>query len=343
MIKSRREAIRIALGGILLVAASMPAAARDKVVIYTGLTEPQFNSAVNAEFTRQTGIDVEMLIIPAAGAQVARIRAEKSRPRADVVVSQTIPFMQSMAKDDLLVSYKAKAETPEYVGKGYADPDGFWHGWYYLTPAIFWNTKRFASDPALAGVKPPATWDDLLNPAFKGQVAMPSPQTTAIGYVLLATQMFRLGEDKAWEYERKLNANISQWTASPQLMVTLVEQGEATVGAGWVSDVLNSKVGHGQAIDLVLPPQDAVIVHTAGIVKGGPNPDGARKFIDFLQSDAAQAANAKYGYRPALSPAVPPPEGMPPLTAQSAINYDTEWATKNYERLPKQWARETGQ
>ena len=227
--------------------------------------------------------------------------------------------------------------------KGYADPDGFWHGWYYLTPAIFWNTKRFASDPALADVKPPATWDDLLNPVFKGQVAMPNPQTTAIGYVLLATQMFRLGEDKAWDYERKLNANISQWTASPQLMVTLVEQGEATVGAGWISDVLNSKVGHGQAIDFALPSQDAVIVHTAGLIKGGPNPDSARKFIDFLQSDAAQAINAKYGHRPALSPAVPPPEGIPPLSALNTVNYDTGWATQNYDRLPKQWARETGQ
>lgn len=342
MIRSRRNALKLAVGGALL-SASRPAAARDKVVLYTGLTEPAFNSAIQAEFTRQTGIDVEMLVIPAAGAQVARIRAEKSRPRADVLVSQTIPFMQSLANDDLLLPYKSKAETSDYIGKGYADPAGFWHGWYYLTPVIFWNAKRFASDAALAGVKPPATWDDLLNPAFKGQVALPSPQTTAIGYVLLAMQMFRLGEDKAWDYERKLNANISQWTASPQLMVTLVEQGEAVVGAGWVSDVLNSKVGHGQAIDLVLPPQDAVIVHSAGIVKNGPNPDGARRFIEFLQSDFAQAANAKYGYRPALNPAVPGPEGMPRMTASGTISYDTEWATKNYDRLPKQWARETGQ
>lgn len=183
----------------------------------------------------------------------------------------------------------------------------------------------------------------MLNPAFKGKVALPSPQTTAIGYVLLATQVFRLGEQKAWDYERKLNGNIAQWTASPQLMVTLVEQGEAAVGAGWSSDVLNSKVAHGQALDFVLPPQDAVIVHTAGIIRGGPNPESARKYIDFLQTDFAQAANAKYGFRAGLDPDVAPPEGAPPLTAIDAVKYDTDWATANYDRLPKQWAHELGQ
>jgi iron(III) transport system substrate-binding protein len=343
VIKSRRNALKLGLGGTLLVASGRPAFAREKVVIYTGLSEADFNKTVHDEFTRQTGIDVEMLVIPAAGAQVARIRAEKARPRADVVVSQTIPFMQSMVKDGLLLPYKAKAETPEYLQKGYADPDGFWHGWFALTPALFWNTRRFEADPVLQGVKPPATWDDLLNPAFKGKVALPSPQTTAIGYVLLATQVFRLGEQNAWEYERKLNANISQWTASPQLMVTLVEQGEAAVGAGWSSDVLNSKVAHGQALNFVLPPQDAVIVHTAGIIKGGPNPDGAGKYIDFLQTDFAQAANAKMGFRAGLNPDVPPPQGAPPLTSLDTVKYDTDWATANYDRLPKQWARELGQ
>jgi hypothetical protein len=68
VIKSRRDALKLALGGTLLVASGRPAFAREKVVIYTGLSEADFKT-VHDKLTRQTGIDVEMLVIPACAAE----------------------------------------------------------------------------------------------------------------------------------------------------------------------------------------------------------------------------------------------------------------------------------
>lgn len=125
----------------------------------------------------------------------------------------------------------------------------------------------------------------------RARLSLRNPQSKAIGYVLLATQMFRLGEQHSWAFECKLNANTAHWTASPKLVVTLVELGEAAVGAARLSDVLYATLGRKQLTDLVVPRRTAVIVHAAGIISGGPNPDGARRYIDFLPSDFAQAAN----------------------------------------------------
>ena len=332
---------RTVAGALLFLAAGAPALARDKIVVYAGIYEEAFVNAIKVEFSRQTDIDVEMLIIPANGTLIARVRTEKDRPRADVIADTTIDFLQSLAKDGLILPYNAKAETPEFVQRGYADPKGYWHGWFAMIPMIFWNKERFNADPSLKGVQPPTSWEDLINPVFKGKVIVPNPQTTAMGSVMLMTQIFRLGEENAWGYARKLNSNVAQYTSSASLPVTLVERGEGTIGVGWSSDVLGATLGRKQPIGLAVPQDNAVSVWVAGIVKGGPNPEGARKFIDFLQSDSVQEAATKLGYRLPISPTVAPPEGVPPLSSIKAVKYDLDWAAQNVDRIRKQWAKET--
>lgn len=328
-------------GTLMVLAAGVPAWAKDKIVVYTGINEEAFTSAIKQEFTRETGIDVEMLVIPANGTLIARVETEKNRPRADVIMDTTVDFLQKLKSEGLIEPYKAKAETPQFVQRGYADKDGYMHGWFAIVPTIFWNKEQYASDPSLKGVPPPTSWQDLLNPAFKGKVIVPNPQTTAMGAVLYTTQIFRLGEAKAWEYTRKLNKNIAQYTASASLPVALVERGEGTIGVAWSADVLAATIGHGQKLGVAIPQDNAVSVWVAGIVKGGPNSAGARKFIDFLQSNYVQQELPKLGYRLPVSSNVPPLEGMPSLSSIKAVKYDLGWAAKNVDRIRKQWAKVT--
>ena len=340
-----RRQVAIFAGLSLLAGATVvsPAAAADKIVVYTVIPEAEVNRQINEEFTKRTGIEVELLNIPAVGTVASRIRTEKARPRADVFAAAPIDFHQALAKDGLLESYRPAAETADWIKKGYADPDGFWHGWYGMTTAIFWNRPRFEKDIAPKGMSTPKTWDDLLNPALKGQLVLSNPQTSAIGFVLLATQIFRLGEEKAWKFTEALNANVKQYTPSAPMTVTLVEQGEAAVGAFWLADVLNAKINRKQPIDFVVPQDNVVNIWAASIVKGGPNTEGAKKYIDFLLTDYPQAINAKFGFRNPLNPSVKPPEGAPPLGEIKTVDYRNDWATENMDRIRKQWARISGQ
>ncbi|TDY16824.1 iron(III) transport system substrate-binding protein [Paraburkholderia sp. BL6665CI2N2] len=332
---------RTVASALMMLAAGAPAWAKDRVVVYTGINEERLTSAIKQEFTRQTGIDVDMLIIPANGTMVARVETEKNRPRADVIMDTTVDFMQKLKSEGLIEPYKAKAETLQFVQRGYADNAGYMHGWFAIVPTIFWNKEQFASDSSLKGVQPPSSWQGLLNPAFKGKVIVPNPQTTAMGAVMYITQIFRLGEANAWDYTRKLNNNIAQYTASASLPVTLVERGEGTIGVGWSADVLAATIGRGQKLGFAIPQDNAVSVWVAGIVKGGPNPDAARKFIDFLQSDYVQQAAPMLGYRLPVSSSVPPLEGMPSLSSIKTVKYDLDWAAQNMDRIRKQWAKET--
>ena len=310
--------------------------AAEKVVVYTVIPEQEINKAIAAEFTKRTGIEVEILNVPAAGTLAARIRGEKAKPRADIFADAPIEFHEGLAKDGLLQPYKSPLETPETFAKGYSDPNGVWHGWYALTTAIFWNRDRIGS------AKVPKTWDEMTDPSLKGMIAMSNPQTSAIGYVLLAAQVFRLGEDKAWDYTRRLNPNVKQYTPSAPMTVTLVEQGEAPIGAFWLSNVLYSKNVRRQPIDYVIPDDNLVNVWAASIVKDGPNPEGAKKYIDFLLSEYPQDVNARLGFRNPTNPKVTPPDGAPALSSVKTVRYDVDWATQNADRLRKRWANETG-
>jgi iron(III) transport system substrate-binding protein len=327
------------LGAIVLGLSLVSARAAEKIVVYTVLPEVEVNRQINDEFTRRTGIDVEMLSIPAVGTVASRIRSEKAKPRADVFAAATVDFQEALAKEGLLLAYKSPLETTDIVNKGYSDPNGFWHGWFGQTTAIFWNRNRFDKDIGGKGGATPAIWEDLLNPAYKGQLILANPQTSAIGYVLLATQIFRLGEDKAWDYTRKLNESVKQYTPSAPLTVTLVEQGEGTIGAFWLSDILTSKIGRKQPIDFVVPLDNVVSIWAASIINGGPNPEGAKKYIDFLLSDYPQSINAKFGFRNPLNPKVAPPEGAPTLADLKTVRYDLPWAMENMDRVRKEWSR----
>ena len=205
------------------------------------------------------------------------------------------------------------------------------------------NTDRFNKEMATKGVGKPSSWDDLLKPAYKDHVILANPQTSAIGYVLLATQIFRSGEEKAWAYTRELNKNVKQYTPSAPLTVSLVAQGEGTAGAFWLADVLNAKVNGKQPLDFAVPSPNVVNIWAASIIKGGPNTEGARKYIDFLLSEYPQEINSTLGFRHPLNPKVAAPAGAPSLAEIKQVAYDNTWATDNMDRVRKQWRTESGQ
>ena len=64
-----------------------------------------------------------------------------------------------------------------------------------------------------------------------------------------------------------------------------------------------------------------VITEPVAIVRGTPNPEAARAFVDFLVSEAGQQLSADLGYLP-LSDTVTPPAGFVPLSTITVLHAD---------------------
>lgn len=361
---SRREMLRrVALGvgavalasaepalAAPLTVADQPAASRwtaptlvrqgpGTITVYSALNESTNNTFIEAYKSVTPGAEVQLLPLAAAGELQTRIRTEKDSPKADVFIGGPSDFHIPLAAEQLTEPYISPNAAA--IDAAYKDPNGYWTGWYLGIFGVVINKDRWASE--MGDAPKPATWDDLLNPAFSGKLAMPDPVKTGGGYLVLATQVFRFGgdEEQAMTYWKALHANTAQYVGTSPQAIELVGQGQFLLAPNWGHDILTA-ANRGAPVEFVAPEKTANEVGGISIVKGGPNTEGAKRFVDWVLTPEASALNVKLSNRLSVLPSVPPAPGAPTLDQVSLVGYDTQWAATNKDRLLKAWQAGVG-
>lgn len=305
-----------------------------KIVVYSALNESTNNAFVEA-FKRATpGIDIDLLPLAAAGELQTRIRTERNSPKASVFIGGSSEFHDPLGKEGLLEPYKSPAA--EALEAQFKDPNGFWSGWYIGIFGFVLNTDRFTRE--MPGVRRPTSWDDLLDPVWRGKLILPDPVKTGGGFIFLATQVFRFNrdEERTMEYMKRLHANIAQYTGTAPQGIELVSQGQFIGGPNWGHDILTAK-NRGQPIELIVPEPTGFEVGAVSLVKGGPNLAGAKAFVDWVLTKEAGELNVKLSNRLSVRKDVPPAPGAPTLEQVRLVPYDRAWATENKDRLLRRW------
>lgn len=349
---TRREFLKQAGAGIALTAASgwlascapTPAApattkVSGRLSIYSALNETTNNEFVKAYKAAYPGVEVDLLPLAAAGELQTRITTEKNSPKADIFVGGSSEFHDPLGKQGLLEAYKSPNAAS--VDANFKEASGLWTGWYVGIFGFLYNTDRFGKE--MAGMKKPTTWDDLLDPAWKGKLTFPDPVKTGGGYIFIATQVFRFNKDeaKAMDYMKKLHANIGQYAGTSPQAIQLVGQGQFVGAPNWSHDILTAK-SQGNPIDLIVPENTGFEIGGVSIVKGGPNLPAAKAFVDWVLTKEAGELNVKLSNRLSVRTDVPPAPGAPTLDKVKLVAYDRQWATDNKDRLLKAWQAAVG-
>jgi iron(III) transport system substrate-binding protein len=308
------------------------------ITVYSALNETTNNQFTAAFKAAYPGSTVDLLPLAAAGDLQTRITAEKASPKADIFIGGSSEFHDPLGKAGLLemyVSPNAASLKPEFK-----DTAGFWTGWYIGIFGFVSNTDRLAKE---VGGKKPATWDDLLDPAWKGKLILPDPVKTGGGYIFLATQVFRFNKDeaKAMDYMKKIHANIAQYIGTAPQAIALVSQGQFVGSPNWAHDILTEKAKN-PGIDLTVPANTGFEVGAVSIVKGAHNLPLAKAFVDWVLTPEAGALNVKLSNRGSTNATVAPAPGAPTLASVTLVNYDRAWATDNKTRLIKDWQTAVG-
>ena len=187
---------------LLMVVTCLEAFAANEVVVYTALQESDMVPLSKA-FEKATGVKMDYVIVGGAGQVQARVLAESQNPKADVFLGGSAEMHAPLGKDGLLVQYHSP--NARELDKVFNDSEGYWQGWYMGVLGYVLNTERFNKEMASKGVKKPRTWDDVLNPVWKGLYVHSNASTSGGAYIFLCNQIFRLGESKTWEYFNKLD------------------------------------------------------------------------------------------------------------------------------------------
>lgn len=313
-----------------MTAALLGEAAEERLVIYTAYEENELK-----EFWEQFKKDLPDLagkasyIRGSTGPTMARVEAERANPQADVVWGVFNDYLTGAAKKGLLDIYAAK--DSDKVAARFKHPENAWQGVTLLTVAFAVNQKKMAE----LKLPPPQSWVDLTAPRYKGHLVMSNPSTSGTAYLLLASHVARLGEDKAFEYYTSLDKNLSQVTKSGGAPGRMAASGETPIGIALAYEVETAKK-QGAAIDIIYP-SDGVAWTFEGnaLVKGAKNPQNAKLFLDWAMSRSAMEAYARWRGTGVTRPDVAVTGQK--ILEMNLINLDFVWAAEQKERLVKKW------
>ena len=303
-----------------------PAAAQGKIVVYTA-NDSNLNRFVFDAFTKETKIEVEP-VEAGSGVLFRRIASEKASPLGDIVWGVSRTLLRSNTA--LLAPYASK--NKDAVPASFRDSEDRWIGTNVHILVLLQNTRLI---PEGAG---PKSWADLADPKWKGKIAFTDPANSGSAYSNLTMLAQMWGGAPGWDKVAGLLTNTKVLNRS-SLVFQGVGNGEFALGmsleyAGyqWSSNGAPVKV---------IYPADGTIAQMEGVavIKGGPNAEGAKQFVDYITRKDVREAILRFAFRrPArgdldLSKL---PGAMPQLSALKLVDYDEDaWVEKRVETMRK--------
>jgi iron(III) transport system substrate-binding protein len=337
----RRSLARfIVVPAALAVLVSLPALAQGQLNLYCSSPNTAWCQGMAVGFEKATGTKVAV-IQKATGEMLAQIKAERENPKGDVWWAGPGDSYLQAAEEGLLETYRSPAVAQLYpwaqritdLSKDRVS------GVYGGIIAIGYNTELFAKKK----LPVPACWKDLTNPAYKGEIMLGNPNASGTAYLMLATLVQVMGEDAAFDYMRKLHANVNQYARSGIGPMTAVTRGETALGSTVLHGVVN-EIARGFPVLPVLPCEGVGYeIGSTAIIKGTRNLDAARKFVDFALSPAGQQIGLDVKeYAIPTNRGVTLPPQVPNLSQFKVIDYDFAkyGASAERKRLLERWEKE---
>ncbi len=294
------------------------------------------------EFERATGIRVT-LSQKGSGETFAQLRAEAANPRADVWWGGTgDPHLQA-AELGLTEAYRSPrlGELHPWAQRQ-AEQSGF------RTVGIYAGALGFAYNTSVLATKrlpEPRCWKDLTRAEYRDEVQISNPASSGTAYTAVATLVQLFGEDAALAYLKQLHRNVSQYTRSGPAPARNVARGEAGIGVMFLHDAVAEAV-EGFPVKTVAPCEGTGYeIGSMSLVKGGKNPESARRWYEWALSPEAQALAARAkSFQVPSNRSAPPPQHAPRLADMKLIDYDFAryGASAERQRLIQRWEREVG-
>jgi iron(III) transport system substrate-binding protein len=315
------------------------AMAQGNLVLYCSVQEEWCRAMVTA-FERKTGIKVAMTR-KSSGETYAQVKAESSNPRGDVMWGGTgDPHLQA-AEEGLTDEYKSPMlkELQPWAVKQAEQSKFRTVGIYAGALGFGYNTELLARRK----LPEPKCWSDLLSEKYKDEVQVADPNSSGTSYTMLATMVQIYGEDKGFDYLKRLHRNINQYTKSGAAPAKATASGETLIGITFQHDLVTF-ASQGSPIKVVAPCEGTGYeVGSMSIIKGGKNAKEARTWYDWALTADAQSigAEAKAFQVPSNRNAKVPPQA-PRLETIKLIDYDFAkyGSSAERKRLLSKWDKE---
>lgn len=313
-------------------ATAQPAAEQEVTLV----THDSFklDDALIAQLKKDTGITLKTVAADSGAKMVSQLTLKKDNPIGDAVYGIDTNVMGAVAKAGLVQD--VNFALPESA-KNFTDPKvpgaaPIDRGDVCLNYDIQYFKEK--------GLQPPASFDDLTKPEYKGMLVAEDPgeSTTGLAYLTGTVQKYGNGWEDYW---KQLKANdvkvVSSWDTAYNVEFTAGEgKGTYPIVVSYASSPSFSvnKEGTEAATAAVLAtcyPQ----VEYAGVLTNAKNPEGAKKVVEWLLSKGVQEdiPNSMYMYPidstatipDAMKKFAPLPSDTKPMDSDEVENQRADW------------------
>ncbi|MDQ7857383.1 MAG: extracellular solute-binding protein [Armatimonadota bacterium] len=333
-----RSLARLLLPGLLLIAVTVAPsptfAQTQQVVVLTSFPKELFD-AYKAGFERaHAGWRMEVVPKPTSAA-ITHVRERAARPDVDVFWASAVDAFIFLKSNNMLERYTLPADLrrgiPDQVaGFPVNDADGFFHGFAVSGYGIMWN-RTYLTRYRLPA---PKEWEDLIRPEYLGHLVISAPSRSGTTHLTVETILQGYGWQRGWELLLRMGGSMGAITERSFGVPEAVIAGQ--YGIGIVIDFFGlSAIASGQPVDFVYPSVTSIVPANVAIIRNAPNPEGARRFINYLLSDDGQRLLfrpeiARLPVRTALYREAP--RGMPnPFTMKAGVQFNADLSASRYQ------------
>jgi iron(III) transport system substrate-binding protein len=229
----------------------------------------------STDYYRASGSDV---------IQKALLEKQAGKQFADVFETESFEIYR-LQEAGLLQPYIAPER--DVYPEDAKDPEGFWTVDRINTVVIGYNTDLVA--PADA----PKTWDDLLDPKWKGKIGVEVNDVE-----LLAGMVKAWGEQKAFSFWEGIAAQEPGIIDGHTELAELVSAGEFAVSPNLYGHRVEKLKKDGAPIDWVRTDPVIAFTQLLAMAADAPHPATARLFINWLLSEEGQNTYRELGRIP---------------------------------------------
>jgi iron(III) transport system substrate-binding protein len=305
--------------------AILDAAQKEATVTWdTSLTAATLTAVVRRFEQSHRGITVQTLRLT-SNVMLARIIAEQRGGMfaADVVNTSALAILQLSSAGALQAYHPVDADK---FMPGSVDPKGQWVTLFSSGNVLAWNPQRLAID----GLKPPASFDDLTKPEWRGKIGLDSS----------AVEFYQgLSETRSTSSVEKLIKGIMSnhplLTQGHSNTLARLEAGEFDVTPTAYDFLADHDHRAGLPVDFVNPQPLFIDRAPIALLKNAPHPNAARVLIDWLLSKEGQSALVEFGGN--ISPRVDVDNIPTMLNAKTSLHLLGLLSSSEYNALARQY------
>lgn len=279
---------------------------QEEVTIYSYRNERLIKPILD-QFTENTGIKVN-LVTGEANALLQRLKSEGKDTSADVLLTTDASRLYRAKQAGLLQPLESPALIAA-IPAPLRDPDNQWFGLSYHARVVIYNKEKV--DPTNL-----PTYEGLADEKWRGRICIRS-SGNVYTQSLLASLIAHLGADAAETWARGIAANMARPPQGNDIsQITGAAAGECDLAIANTYDYGGMLVSGNPAerkiadkVAVFFPNQNDrgthINVSGAGIVRHAGHVDNARRLLEYLASDKAQAWYARVNHEYPVKSSVP--------------------------------------